>query len=198
MFWAAPDGGLEVRAESDGSKTLSGRFPYNSLATLSDGGRRGKPRKEKFARGAFKHSVDSMREVRLLIGHDWSKPIASRGTETLVLEDAEDALTFEATIPPEVVETSHFKDAMALLASGLATGISPGFRIPPERTVENAETVEEEDPAEGEALIRTVHEAILSELSLVTNPAYAESSVESRSWDAEPPRFARPMMWYYR
>ncbi|ROO25557.1 hypothetical protein SAOR_12045 [Salinisphaera orenii MK-B5] len=186
MLFAAPDGSLEVRAESDGSRTLRGRFPYNSLATLSDGGRRGRPRKEKFASHAFQYSVNAEVDIRLLVGHDWAKPLASRATQSLALDDSAEALTFEANIAPEVADTSHFKDAMALLAAGLAVGISPGFRIPPERTVDNAETVEEEDPSEGQALIRTVHEAILFELSLVTNPAYEESSVEARSWQPNP------------
>lgn len=182
MLYGAPDGEVEIRGASDRALKLRGRFPYNSTATLSDGGRRGRPRKERFAPRAFKYSVDAEVDIRLLIGHDWAKPIASRATGTLELADSAEALTFEASIAPEVADTSHFKDAMALLSAGLAVGISPGFRIPPERTVKDAETVEEEDPSEGTALIRTVHEAILSELSLVTNPAYNESSIEARSW----------------
>jgi len=84
------------------------------------------------------------------------------------------------------------RDALALLAAGQIAGISPGFRIPPERTVPNAETVEEEDPAEGNALIRTISEAILFELSLVTRPAYSETQVEARNWN--PGRVIQPAL----
>jgi hypothetical protein len=63
-------------------------------------------------------------------------------------------------------------------------GISPGFRIPPERAVANAEKVEEEDPALGIALIRYIFAALLYELSIVTRPAYPEAQVEARSWEA--------------
>ena len=70
-----------------------------------------------------------------------------------------------------------------MLGAGLIAGISPGFRIPPERTVPNAEEVFEEDPAEGDALVRQINDAILFELSLVTRPAYPETQVEARSWE---------------
>ena len=67
-------------------------------------------------------------------------------------------------------------------AAGLILGLSPGFRIPPPRTVPDAEKVEEEDPREGDALIRTIFQALLYELSFVTVPAYKETEVEARSW----------------
>jgi phage head maturation protease len=69
----------------------------------------------------------------------------------------------------------------------LVGGISPGFRLPPERAVprEEAETIEEEDvdPARGNfgAVIRSIGAALLFELSLVVLPAYKETSVEARS-----------------
>lgn len=170
---------------------MSGRFPYNSRAVLSDGGRTGRPRKEQFAPGAFRHSVETEQEVHLLIGHSFDRPLASRGAGTLTLTDTDDALTFAADIAAEMEEVSYVRDALALLAAGQIAGISPGFRIPPERTVPNAETVEEENPAEGTALIRTINEAILAEISLVTRPAYSETQVEARNW--QPDRLILPV-----
>jgi HK97 family phage prohead protease len=175
--------GLSVRRESDGSRILAGRFPYGPTATLSDGGRRGRPRKERFSARAFSYRVELPdEEIHLLVGHDYGKPLASKLNGSLSLTDRDDALTFEARISPEVAETSYARDALALISAGLAVGISPGFRIPPERAVPNAETVEEEDPAEGQALIRTIRAALLYELSIVTSPAYKESGVEDRAW----------------
>ena len=174
--------GLEVRAKGS-SRIVSGSFPYNSRAVLSDGGKRGRPRKEFFAPNAFKFSVDENIEVHVLVGHSFDKPLASRSAGTLILEDTPRALNFEATITPEIANTSHAKDTLAMLGAGLIAGISPGFRIPPERTVPNAEEVFEEDPAEGDALVRQINDAILFELSLVTRPAYPETQVEARSWE---------------
>ncbi|MGO4843074.1 HK97 family phage prohead protease, partial [Rhizobiaceae sp. 2RAB30] len=69
-------------------------------------------------------------------------------------------------------------------AAGLIVGLSPGFRIPPPAAVptEDAEKVEEEDPSEGRALIRTIFQALLFELSVVTAAAYLEAQVEARNW----------------
>mgnify|MGYP001793328926 FL=1 len=73
------------------------------------------------------------------------------------------------------------------MAAGLIVGISPGFRLPPKRAVAQPEKVEDEgfDPENGahNAIIRTVMQALLYELSIVTRPAYPEAQVEARSWD---------------
>lgn len=192
ILHGAPDGRLEVRQEGDGSRTLRGSFPYGETATLSDGGRKGRPRKERIAPHAFRYRVEEPAEnIHLLVGHDYNRPLASKLSDTLKLTDGDDALTFEATIPPGVAETQHARDALALIGAGLAVGVSPGFRLPPERTVEDAESVEREpdNPDEGQngAVIRTVKAALLFELSIVTRPAYDEAQVEARDWRPEPP-----------
>lgn len=182
MLIGFADGGLELRQEGDGSARLQGRFPYNSRAVLSDGGRSGRPKKELFAPGAFRHSVESDQEVHLLVGHSFDRPLASRSAGSLTLEDTPEALVFSAEIAAAMMDVSHVRDALAAMQAGLIAGISPGFRMPPSRTVPNAESVELEDPSEGLALIRTIREAILFELSLVTRPAYPQTQVEQRSW----------------
>ena len=186
MLWGGHSGGLELRKRASGAMALRGRFPYNSRAVLSDGGRTGKPRKEVFAPGAFRHSVETDQEIHLLVGHSFDKPLASRGAGNLTLEDTPEALIFQATISQEMQEVGFVKDTLTMLAAGLVVGISPGFRIPPKQTVPNAEKVEEEDPSEGRALIRTVFEAILAEISLVVRPAYPETQIEARNWSPPP------------
>lgn len=184
MLSAFDNGALEVRKRASGALSLAGRFPYNRPAVLSDGGRTGRPRKEVIASRAFDYRVSREEEdIHLLVGHSYDRPLASRGAGTLTLKDSDEALTFEADITPEIAATSHAKDALAMISAGLAVGISPGFRIPPERAVAKAEEVTEEDPAEGMALIRTIFAALLYELSIVTRPAYPEAEVEARSWE---------------
>jgi len=188
MLFGAAAPSLELRNEDDGSRVLTGRFPYGAMAVLSDGGRRGRPLKERFAPRAFGFRVDDPEaEISLLVGHDFGKPLASKLARTLTLTDSDDALTFEARILPDVASTSHARDALALLSAGLATGLSPGFRMPPERAVPNAEEIEDEpnNPEEGQhrARIRTILQALLFEISVVTRPAYDEAQVEARNWN---------------
>jgi HK97 family phage prohead protease len=175
-------GALELRAARDGSRRLSGRFPYNSRAVLSDGGKTGRPKKEAFASRAFAYRIeDPDEDIHLLIGHDYDRPLASRKAGTFLVSDAADAVSFQAIIAPELQQATYVKDFFAGFAAGLVLGISPGFRIPPERVVPKAEETTEENPAEGMALIRTILSALLYEFSMVTVPAYKETKVEERS-----------------
>lgn len=192
MLWGGHSGGLELRKRASGALALAGRFPYNKRAVLSDGGRTGRPRKEVIASRAFAYRVDRPEEdIHLLIGHSYDRPLASRGAGTLELQDSDDALTFTASITQEMQQVSYVIDFLAAMRAGLIVGISPGFRIPPERAVPQAEKVEEEDPAEGMALIRTIFAALLYELSVVTRPAYDETQIEERNW--QPDRLILPV-----
>jgi len=184
MLEGAHLGGLEVRKTGGGSVRLRGSFPYGKLATISDGGRNGgRPRKEQFAPGAFSYAIeDDERDILFLSGHRFDKPLASRKAGTLQLEDTPEALIMEAEITPEVQRTSWALDFLAAFAAGLVIGLSPGFRLPPQDTVPDAELIEEEDESLGNALIRTVFAAILFELSAVTKPAYEEAQISARNW----------------
>lgn len=176
------DAGLELRAAGDGSRRLRGRFPYNKRAVINSGGNGRRPQKEEFAPRAFSFAVEEPdRDIHLLIGHSFDKPLASRKAGTLSLTDSDDALTFEAILTSEIQETSWVRDFLAAYAAGLITGLSPGFRVAPPEAVEKPEETTEEDPAEGNALIRTIFAAILFELSVVTRPAYDETEVEARA-----------------
>ena len=189
MLWGgvADGGGLELRRESNGGARLTGRFPYGKPAVLSDGGRKGRPRKEIIARGAFNFRVEDQKEdIHLMVTHDFGSPLTSKATGTLTFQDTAAAPIFKAIITPDIAETAHGRDALALIGASLAVGISPGFRIPPERAVPNAEEVPEEEdrPEEGmhRAIIRTILAALLYEFSVVTRPAYPEAQIEARSW----------------
>jgi len=189
MLWGGHSGGLELRKRASGALALQGRFPYNKRAVLSDGGRSGRPRKEAIASRAFAYRVDDPKEdIHFLVGHSFDKPLASRAAGTLDLADSDDALSFTATITPEMQEVSYVRDILAGIAAGLTLGISPGFRLPPKRAVPEPEKIEDEgsDPENGEhnAIIRTVLAALLYELSVVTRPAYPEAQVEARNWTA--------------
>ncbi len=182
MEFALLTGDLEVRAGRNGRRKLRGRFPYRKRAVLSDGGKSGRPQKEEFAPRAFGYRVeDQTAEIHLLVGHSYDKPLASKLTNTLQLVDSDEALTFDAEISEAIADTSYGSDILKQIDSGLAVGISPGFRTPPKRAVAVAEVFTDEghDPARGmhNARIRTVLQALLYELSIVVRPAYTEAKV---------------------
>jgi uncharacterized protein len=187
MLFGAFDGSLELRAVG-AQVTLHGIFPYGKTAVLSDGGRTGRPRKERIAPNAFAYRVnDPNEDIHLLAGHDYNKPLASKGTGTFDIVSDERALSFVARIAPEIFQSPYGQEVLAQLRSGLAKGISPGFRIPPQRAVAQAERITEEpvNPAAGQhgATIREVLDALLYEMSVVTVPAYSEAQVEMRNWE---------------
>lgn len=203
MLWASPDGNLELRKRaSHGLLQLQGRFPYNSRAVLHSGGNGRRPRKEQFAPRAFSYAVENEdRDIHFLVGHSFDRPLASRSAGTLDLTDTDEALTFTADITEDLQQAGYVQDFLRMLTAGLIGGISPGFRVAPPEAVENAETVEEEDPAEGKALIRTIFAAVLFELSAVTRPAYDETQIDQRSWELSQGGVAmpkRPSQWSYR
>ncbi|MDC8755843.1 HK97 family phage prohead protease [Erythrobacter sp. sf7] len=179
--------GLELREAGDGSRRLRGRFPYGTLAVIDAGGNGRRPRKERFASRAFRFAVDDPdREIHLLIGHSFDRPLASRKAGTLTFTDSEDALTFEAILTREIQRTTWGQDFLAAYAAGLITGLSPGFRVAPPEAVPRPEETTDEDPRDGNALIRTIFAAILFEFSLVTRPAYPETEADLRAFNPAP------------
>ena len=170
-------GTLELR-QVGGARVLSGRFNYNSVAVISD---RGRVRKEKFANGAFNFAIDDpSRDIDILVGHEFSKPVASRKAGTLEIESNASAVTFEATLPTD--PPSWVLDVEKSIAAGLMTGLSPGFRVPPASAVANAEELIPE-PGNPAVMIRQVNHAVLREFSIVTAPAYSDAAVELRADD---------------
>ncbi|WP_299376022.1 HK97 family phage prohead protease [uncultured Tateyamaria sp.] len=179
-FWPAD---LEVRRAGKRPQ-IRGRFPYNSLATMAD---RGRVRKERIAPGAFNWTLENEdREVTLLFGHDFDKPLASRRNGSLILAADDEALTFEATIAPELEDVTHVRDALTMLGAGLVSGISPGFRVPPSETAGETERLDPEPGNEG-VFIRTILALVLYELSLVTRPAYEDAQAELRAMQTAHP-----------
>ena len=194
---------LEIRARG---RKLRGSFPYNSTAVVSD---RGRVRKERIRPGAFSWQLREFknlqsqaagekglneakaallreemarRNVDLLRGHNFDRPIASLLGDTLELDDTATALRFEATLPEN--PPSWVTDTARAVEAGLIRGVSPGFRVPPRSAVANAEELFDE-PGNPGVQIRQVNQAVLYELSLVTRPAYPLSEVALRGFAFE-------------
>ena len=185
------EGALEIRQDGD-RPTLTGRFPYGSTATISD---RGRVRKERFMPHAFRYAVEvaqplqdilqeavdelRQRQIDLLVGHSYNRPLASTRNGTLVLTDSADAVTFTATLPPAGSQPSWVRDAIDSIDSGLMKGISPGFKVPPANVVPNAQGLVPE-VGNPDVLVREINEAVLNEFSIVTRPSYTDTEIDLR------------------
>ena len=166
---------LELRQVGN---VLTGTFPYGKLAVIASTGR---VRKERFEARAFAFAVASaVREVHLLVGHDYNKPLARKLNGSLILNDSDEALEFRATLPPEADRPTYMTDALAQQRAGLIGGLSPGFQVPPESTVPGAQRFIPE-PGNAGVAIRSISSAVLAEFSLVTRPIYSETMVDLRS-----------------
>ena len=168
-------GELEIR-RSGRTRTVHGRFNYGSTAIIRD---RGRVRKERFEPRAFRFAIeDDSRQIDVLVGHSFDKPLASRKAGTLEIADGDDGVTFEARLPDD--PPSWVVDAERAIAAGLMTGLSPGFTVPPASAVPDAERLEPE-PGNPGVQIRVIREAVLREFSIVTAAAYVDAEVDLRA-----------------
>jgi HK97 family phage prohead protease len=112
---------------------------------------------ERIAPGAFKRSLQSRNEVKLLWNHDAGEPLASVRGGTLRLVEDEIGLRVEATL----ANTSRGKDVAELIRSKTIDSMSFGFSVI-------------KDSWQGE--VRTLEAVRLFETSIVSWPAYTATA----------------------
>jgi HK97 family phage prohead protease len=110
---------LEIRAEGDGM-TLSG------YAAVFNSASQPLPFTETIAPGAFRASLESKNDIKLLWNHDTSVVLGSTRAGTLKLSEDGKGLRVDATLPL----TQAGKDAAISIKRGDVTGFSIGFRVP--------------------------------------------------------------------
>lgn len=158
----------ELRATSaDGKLSLEGyAIRYNSLSQMIGGDRWGF--RERIHPDAFKEQLNTSPDIMALAYHDPAKPIG-RTPDTLKLDNRADGLFATIALP----DTQYARDLHASVQRGDVSGMSFGFRT-------LTDTWGIEDGSE----VRTVVKAELVEVSPTTFPAYSDTSVAARSWQA--------------
>ena len=123
---------------------------------------------EEIAPGAFKRTINNG-DIRLLINHDPNYVLARNRSGTMRLSEDDIGLYVEADMAP----TSYARDLEISLGRGDIDQMSFAFKVP-----KNGDSWEW--PADG-IPHRTVHEANVSDASIVTYPAYEETDAGLRS-----------------
>ncbi len=124
--------------------------------------------REVIARGAFSRSLRTA-DVRALFGHDSARLLGRSSSGTLkVFEDAK-GLAVEIDLP----DTTDGRDVRALIARGDISGMSFGFNA-----------VKEDWDFSAEPPLRTLIDLDLIEVSIVSVPAYAGTSIALRSLES--------------
>lgn len=110
---------FEVREEADGMHLTGYAARFNEWSEPL-------PFRERIAPGAFKRSLRSRNDVKLLWNHDTSTVLGSTRAGTLTLTEDAQGLRVSAILP----DTQAGRDAKVLIARGDVTGFSFGFTVP--------------------------------------------------------------------
>jgi HK97 family phage prohead protease len=149
---------FEVRAEGDGMTFTGYASVFNSPSQDLGGFI------EYVAPGAFKRSLQSRNEVKLLWNHDAGEPLASLRGGTMSLTEDEYGLKVSATLP----QTSRGKDVAELLRTKVIDSMSFGFNVIKDTWSRDGQT-------------RTLDSVRLFEVSIVSFPAYESTTATVRS-----------------
>lgn len=120
--------------------------------------------KEMIAPEAVDRTLNEALDVRALVDHDTAKVLGRTRSGTLRLR--KDATGLRIEIEPDE-EISYARDILRSVARGDVSGMSFGFRA-----------IEDEWNYDGALPIRTVTDMRVSEVSIVTFPAYQQTNVE--------------------
>jgi uncharacterized protein len=151
---------FEIRKNADGSRSISGYAAvFNSLSEDLGGF------KEQLKQGCFSQSLRDNPDVLCLYGHDTNQILGRVSSGTLTVAEDDKGLKFTCLLPA----TSTARDLIALMERGDISQMSFGFSCVQDDWSEvNGQT------------IRTVIEAMLFEVSVVSMPAYSQTVVNLR------------------
>ena len=157
---------FEMRATSTDGMTFEGYASVFNSPSEPIGGKF----TEYVAPGAFKRSLASRNDVKLLWNHDSGQVLGSTRAGTLQLIEDARGLKAIATLP----DTQLGRDAAVLLKRGDVANMSFGFSTPAGG-----------DSWSEDGSVRTLNSVRLHEVSIVAFPAYQASSASVRSMDAD-------------
>ena len=99
------------------------------------------------------------RNVHILAGHDFNKPLGDLKGGTATVTSTREAVDFAVELPADGEMPSYMSDTVRMVQAGLIGGVSPGFRVPPASVVANAEALEPE-PGNPGVSVRVINQAV--------------------------------------
>lgn len=145
---------FEIRESSNG-------MTYSGYAAVWDSPSEPLPFIERIQRGAFKKTLQSRNEIKLLWNHDAGQVLGSLRAGTLRLYEDDHGLKVEADLP----DTQLGRDTATLLKRGDVSAMSFGFTVPKGGDTWNQDGTE-----------RTLKSVRLFEVSIVAWPAYSATA----------------------
>ncbi len=139
---------LEIRDAGDG-------MAFEGYAAIFNSDSEPLPFIERIQPGAFKRSLQSRNEIKLLWNHDAGEPLASlRGGTLKIFED-----NVGLRVSAQLANTQRGRDTAELIRSGTIDSMSFGFNVV-------------KDSWNSDGTVRTLEAVRLFEISLVSFPAY--------------------------
>ena len=150
---------FEIRADGD-------KMTFSGYAAVFNSDSQPLPFIERIAPGAFKRTLQSRNDVKLLWNHDSGEVLGSTRAGTMRLFEDAKGLRVEADLAP----TTRGKDLSILMQRGDVNKMSFGFTV-------------QSDSWSPDGTTRTLESVRLAEVSIVTFPAYESSVAQIRSSD---------------
>lgn len=122
--------------------------------------------KEKIQKGAFTRALANGNDVHFLAEHDDNKILASTRNNSLKLVEDETGLLMTA----EISDTSYGRDYHTLIKDGILRNMSFGFSVDKDKWKRMNDGT----------YTREITDLTLYEVSVVTNPAYPQSTISAR------------------
>lgn len=122
--------------------------------------------KETIQKGAFTRALKKGNDIHFLAEHDENKILASTRNNSLKLVEDEKGLLMTA----EISDTSYGRDYHTLIKDGILRNMSFGFSVDKDKWRKLNDGT----------YTRDISDLTLYEVSVVTNPAYPQSSISAR------------------
>ncbi len=162
-FFASPS--VRIEEGETGKRLVGYAAVFNKLSVELGWSRF----RERIAPGAFIETIKSD-DIRALVDHDSSRILGRNVARTLRLQEDEEGLLSDIDVP----DTSVGRDALISVSRGDISGMSFAFQT-------LSESWDYGDDDSDEPPIRTLNKVKLFDVSIVTYPAYPDTSVGVRS-----------------